>query len=345
MKLKLFQSYLKQQGINLVFLIHPDSNIIYFTQIRPSYAHLIITPNSAELQLTKLDHHPKIKNISVQNFRKDWEKRLKDEKAKMVGINKSNLPTKFFEKLKKIFPKAKFVDISEKLNILRSQKTNEEAMKIAKACKITTDAFNQLINNFSFKKFRTELDVAFFLEKYMKERGAELAFPTITASGKNSSVPHHQTSNSKLKKGFLQLDFGACYQNYCADMSRVLHLGTMGKDAKDKYNRLLNAQQEAINRASPNRLFHDLDKIARKNLGKYSSYFVHSLGHGVGVDVHEQPSFSPELKNKIQQNHVFTIEPGIYFPGKYGLRIEDTLLFDKKAKILTKAGKEAVILR
>lgn len=344
MKLKPFQQYLKQQNIDLVFLIHPDSNITYFIQMKPSYAHLIITPNSAELQLTKLDHHPKIKNIATKNFKKNWDTELGSKKTKKVGINKTNLSAKFFEKLQKIFPKAKFVDVSDKLNLLRSQKTDEEAEKISKACQITTDAFNKLIDSFSAKRFKTEQDVAFFLERHIKERGAELAFPTICASGKNSSVPHHQTSNFRLRRGFLQIDFGACYQNYCADMSRVLHLGAIGKGEKRRYNILLNAQQEAVRHASLDKPFHELDNVARKNLGRYSSYFIHSLGHGVGVDVHEQPSFSEEARQTIKKNHVFTIEPGIYFPGKYGLRVEDTLLSDKKMRILTKAGKELVIL-
>ena len=345
MKLKPFQKYLKKENIDLAFLVHPDSNITYFTQMKPSYAHLIITPNSAELQLTKLDDHPKIKGIAVKDFQKNWEKNLADKNTKKVGINKNDLPLKFFEKLKNLFPKAEFTDISGQLNILRSQKTEEEAAKITKACQITVDALNNLTGNFSPKKFKTELDVAFFLEKYIKEQGAELAFPTISASGKNSAIPHHVTSNTKLKKGFLQLDFGASYQNYCADMSRVLHLGTIGKIEKDHYEILLKAQQEAVIQSSLNKPYPELDKVARKMLGKYSSYFIHSLGHGVGIDVHEQPSYSPELDNKILQGHVFTIEPGIYFPGKYGLRIEDTLIFDKKAKILTKASKELVILR
>jgi len=342
MKLKSFQQYLKQQNVGLVFLVHPDSNITYFTQMKPSYAHLLITPGSAELQLTKLDQHPKLKNISVKTFQKKWDKELGDNKIKKLGINKSSLTASYFEKLKKIFPRAEFVDVSSQLDFLRSQKTEEEAKKISKACRITTDAFNNLVENFSTKSFKTEQDAAFFLEKFIKDSGAELAFPTISASGKNSSVPHHQTSNSKLRKGFLQLDFGACYQNYCSDMSRVLHLGAMGKQEKEKYEILLNSQQKATREALLNKQFHELDKVARKNLGKYSSYFIHSLGHGVGVDVHEQPSFSPELQNTIKKNHVFTIEPGIYFPGKYGLRIEDTLIFDKRAKILTKAGKELV---
>ncbi|HLD79121.1 MAG TPA: Xaa-Pro peptidase family protein [Candidatus Nanoarchaeia archaeon] len=345
MKLKQFQSHLQKEGIDLVFLIHPDSNIIYFTQMKPSFAFLLITPDTASLYLSKLDMPPSVKNLSVISLRKDWEKKASDPKVKKIGINKSSISLAYVEKLQKMYPHAKLIDISLTLNELRAQKTPDEIQKITKACSITSQAFNSLINKFSSKKFKTERDVAFFLEKFIREHDAELAFPTIVGSGKNSAVPHHVTGSSKLQKGFLQLDFGASYKNYCSDMSRSLYIGKPTAAEKDHYNLLHTAQTEPIKAVTLNKPFTELDKISRKHLGKYSSYFIHSLGHGVGVEIHEAPSFSEEAKQTIKQNHIFTIEPGIYFPGKYGIRIEDTLLFDGKAKILTTSPKELVILK
>ena len=345
MKLKQFQSHLQKEGIDLVFLIHPDSNIIYFTQMKPSFAFLLITPDTASLYLSKLDMPPSVKNLSVISLRKDWEKKASDPKVKKIGINKSSISLAYVEKLQKMYPHAKLIDISLTLNELRAQKTPDEIKKITKACSITSQAFNSFINKFSSKKFKTERDVAFFLEKFIREHDAELAFPTIVGSGKNSAVPHHVTGSSKLQKGFLQLDFGASYKNYCSDMSRSLYIGKPTAAEKDHYNLLHTAQTEPIKAVTLNKPFTELDKISRKHLGKYSSYFIHSLGHGVGVEIHEAPSFSEEAKQTIKQNHIFTIEPGIYFPGKYGIRIEDTLLFDGKAKILTTSPKELVILK
>ena len=345
MKLKQFQSCLQKEGIDLVFLIHPDPNIIYFTQMKPSFAFLLITFDSASLYLSKLDMPPSIKNLSVVSLRKDWEKITSDPKVKKIGVNKSSISLAYVEKLQKMYPHAKLIDISSTLNELRSQKTPEEIQKITKACAITSQAFDALINKFSLKTFKTERDVAFFLEKFIREHDAELAFPTIVGSGKNSAVPHHVTDSSKLQKGFLQLDFGASYKNYCSDMSRSLYIGKPTAAEKDHYNLLHTAQTEPIKAVTLNKPFTELDKISRKHLGKYSSYFIHSLGHGVGVEIHEAPSFSEEAKQTIKQNHIFTIEPGIYFPGKYGIRIEDTLLFDGKAKILTTSPKELVILK
>lgn len=345
MKLKQFQSYLKDKTIDLVFLIHPDPNIIYFTQMKPSFAFLLITTESASLYLSKLDMPPHLKNLSVISLQKNWEKKAADKKIKKIGVNKNSISLYYIEKLKKIYPQAQLVDISPILNQLRSQKTEQEIQKITKACSITSQAFNQLINTFSAKKFKTETDIAFFLEKHMKEQGAELAFPTIVGSGKNSAVPHHITAPVKLQKGFLQLDFGASYNNYCSDMSRMLYLGKPSAAEKEHYELVHAAQTAPIKEVVLHKPFSDLDKISRKHLGKFSSYFIHSLGHGVGVEIHEAPSFSEEAKQTIKENHIFTIEPGIYFPGKYGIRIEDTLLFDGKAKILTTSPKELITLK
>ena len=124
-------------------------------------------------------------------------------------------------------------------------------------------------------------------------------------------------------------------------MSRVLFLGHATQKEKGSYNLLLKAQKEAIKSICDNISCQHIDEQVRTNLKPYSSYFIHALGHGVGVEIHEHPSFKDE-ERKICKNQVFTIEPGIYFPGKFGLRIEDTILFDGKTKVLTKASKELI---
>ncbi|MBU0457266.1 MAG: Xaa-Pro peptidase family protein [Nanoarchaeota archaeon] len=345
MKLKIFQKYLNREEIDLAFLISPDSNITYFTQMKPSKAILTISPNDAYFYLSELDLKPKLKNIEIVNLNKDWEKEIADKKNMKIGINKENIPLSYYEKLKKAFPKAIFIDISLVLLKLRSQKIPEEINKISHACQITTNSFNDLVANFSLKKIRTEQDVAFFLEKNIREQGADLSFPTIVASGKNAAIPHHQTSSEKLRKGFLLLDFGARYQNYCSDMSRVLYLDTISEEEKQLYYKLSEIQTKTIRHIASGSHFFSLEENVRKNLGNLSSFFIHKLGHGLGIDIHEFPSFSRENKQKVIKNQVFTIEPGIYFPQKYGLRIEDTIIFNNKARILTRASKELLKVR
>jgi Xaa-Pro aminopeptidase len=339
MKLKAFQSYLKKEKINSAIFTEKDINLTYFTQVKPSFSYLFISPKKVTLYITQLDKKPRLKDISVEFLDKNWKKKL-NKNTKKIGLNYASITVAGQKKLKKLFPKAKFVDISKKLVELRETKTVNECKCIMKACQITDYAFSELIKK--IRNLKTEQEVADFLEKKIKEKNGELAFPTIAAMGKNAVIPHHQTSQQKLKRGFLLLDFGAKYKNYCADMSRTIFLGTPNKNEIEMYNLLLGVQKGAIKEVKAGKKLFELDKFARKQLGKYSSYFIHSLGHGLGLDVHEMPSYIKDNTQKIRPGQVFTIEPGIYFPGKFGIRIEDTILFDGKVKILTKSRKELI---
>ncbi|MBI2666162.1 M24 family metallopeptidase [Candidatus Woesearchaeota archaeon] len=342
MKLSIFQEYLIKQDINLAFFFHPDPSITYFTQKNFSYAIFLITPAKATLYLTKLDSFPSLSGITSKFLSKDWEKETSSKKIKKIGVNKSLLSIFQQEKLQKQFPRAIFIDIGEKVNEIRQKKTLEEIKKMSFACSITSAAFSALIQELGKKKLKTELDVALFLEAYIRQQGAELAFPTIVASGKNSATPHHITSLEKLTNGFLQLDFGAKWENYSADMSRVIYLGNPYKKEMKYYDFLLWVQEACIQKVREGKSFAELHLFAQKKLGKLSKFFIHTLGHGIGVEVHELPHFKdPEAK--VNTSVPFTIEPGIYFPGKYGLRIEDTLLWNgKKVEILTKATKKLI---
>lgn len=344
MKLKQFRRQLRREGIDMAFLVHPDPNITYFTQVIPSKGFLLITPRVANLYLSKLDGFSQINQIRLREIPKMWTKKLRNEKIRKIGINKQALTVYTYEKIRKTYPRARFVDISSQLNELRMEKTPEEMKKLRRACKVTSGAFDALVKELSGKskrKLKTEQDVADFLERFIKNKRCELAFPTIAAMGKNGAIPHHLTSRTKLRRGFLLLDFGAKYQNYHADMSRVIFLGTATNKEKEFYDLLLNAQKEACNSISEGVSCVNVDKVARTCLKEYSSHFIHALGHGVGIEIHEHPSFKDE-ERKIYKNSVFTIEPGIYFPGKFGLRIEDTILFDGKVKVLTKARKDLI---
>ena len=341
MKLKEFQNYLKKEKISLVILADKDINITYFTRVKPSFSYLFISPRSANLYLTKLDKKPKLKEITVKILDKDWKNKL-NKNVKKIGLNYSSITMAYSKKLQKMFPKAKFIDISKKLIELRETKTVNECKCITKACQITDYAFNELIKELPKKKLKTENDVAYFLEKKIIQKNGELAFPTIVAMGKNAVIPHHQTSQQKLKRGFLLMDFGAKYDHYCADMSRTIFLGTPNEQEIEMYNLLLEVQKGAINQVIEGKKLFEIDQFARKQLGTYSSYFIHSLGHGLGLDIHEMPSYIKDNTQKVRTGQVFTIEPGIYFPNKFGIRIEDTVIFDGKVKILTQSKKDLV---
>jgi Xaa-Pro aminopeptidase len=343
MKLNEFQSRLKEKKVDVAFLVYPDINLTYFTGQKVSYGYLAIGCSRAVLYHTQLDTLPVLGGVAKKLLKKGWEKSLPTKKPKVVGINKESLTLTSFERLKKLFPHAKFEDISSILKELRAVKTKQELKYMKKACEISVRAFESTLDELKKKKLQTEQDVALFLEKKIKEQGGEVAFPTIVAMGKNAATPHYVTSLTPLHKGFLLFDFGASYKHYCADMSRTIYLGAPNTRDREIYTLLQQVQQAGIIGVAEGKELVDLDKLVRQKLGKYNKYFVHSLGHGIGLEVHEAPSFVKNMK--VQKNVPFTIEPGIYIPHQLGIRIEDTLYLEsEKVQVLTQFPKDLITI-
>ena len=212
------------------------------------------------------------------------------------------------------------------LEDLRLYKDEGELAIIERAQQITDAAFTHIVN--FIKPEMTEIEVALELEFFMRRNGADsLAFDTIAVSGSNSSRPHGVPRREKLEKGFLTMDFGAKVDGYCADMTRTVVLGRADDEMKRLYNTVLTAQKAALEAACEGIPCRNLDKIARDIIdgAGYKGCFGHSLGHGVGMYVHENPrlSFAAPESSLLSRGHVVTFEPGIYIEGKYGCRIED----------------------
>lgn len=157
-------------------------------------------------------------------------------------------------------------------------------------------------------------------------------------------MPHHEPSNTKIKKGFCVIDFGVKYKGYCSDITRTICIGKPSDKEKETYNSLLAIQKNTINQIRSGKKCSELYDFVNNSLGKHQKYFTHGLGHGVGTQIHEMPNLSLNSKDRIKNNMVFTIEPGIYFPGKYGIRIEDTIFFKNKSILLTKTAKDLIII-
>jgi Xaa-Pro dipeptidase len=343
MKLSLFQSQLKKKKIALAYLSYPDPSLTYLIQSPVSGGFLLVSPNGSTFYLSKLDLNFTKDNIKILPLDKKTFSSLKSDQVRRIGINKQALTLQEKDRLSKIYPRAKFIDISALLQKLRIRKTPEEIKLIKHASELTVSAFRALLPKLSSHQLKTEQDIVIFIENYFRRHGAEPAFPTIAANGPNSAIPHHCSSLRRLSKGPLLLDFGARYQNYCSDFSRTIFLGSPTLEQEEIYSVLRKAQEKTILQVHKNLSFPDLDKSARKNLGSYSSYFIHSLGHGLGIEIHESPRY--EKGSNIQEGMVFTIEPGLYFPNKFGFRIEDTVLFSKNSIILTKASKKLIIIK
>lgn len=212
-----------------------------------------------------------------------------------------------------------------------------------KACSITSKIIKEAIESLKKHRFRTELDVYRFLKEETKRNKCKLAFRPIVAFGKNAAEIHHKAKNTKLEKGFLVLDFGVKYRGVCSDCTRTVYLGTPSKREKRLYNLVLLAQETAMLYALPGEYAANVDLIARAVLQDYYRHFVHGTGHGVGKKIHQAPNIKPRSRAVLKEGDIITIEPGLYFKKRLGIRIEDTILIRKsKPEILTKLSKELI---
>ena len=175
-----------------------------------------------------------------------------------------------------------------------------------------------------------------------------MSFPTIVASGTRSALPHGRATPAKLpKRGFVTLDFGVVLAGYCSDMTRTVHLGRPDPEARTMYDFVLEAQLAAVQAVRPGAAAGAIDEAARSVLRRagLEKHFVHSTGHGVGLEIHEGPRLAAKQQTRLKAGMVITIEPGAYLPGRFGVRIEDMVLVTKAGgEILTPTTKALIEL-
>lgn len=227
------------------------------------------------------------------------------------------------------------------------KKTEEEIKKLEIASKIADECFNYICNN--IKVGMTEIEVAQMMDTFMLENGAEgLSFETIVGSGINSAQIHSTPTDKKIESGdVVLLDFGCKYQGYCSDISRTIFIENITDKQKQIYDLVLEAQLFATEKISEGMVACQADALARDVIKNKDYDFAHALGHGVGTEVHESPVISPKNdKDILENNMVFTIEPGIYLENEFGIRIEDTVVLENgKVRSLNKVTKDIIIIK
>lgn len=231
------------------------------------------------------------------------------------------------KQMRDALPNFVFVPAGRAVENLRRQKSADEIEKIKAAQKITDAAFTHILKTITPEM--TEFEVALELEYFMRRMGADdKSFDTIAVSGAASSCPHGVPRREKLSKGFLTMDFGCVVDGYHSDMTRTVCLGRANGEMRRLYNTVLFAQRCAIEGAQVGMACCDIDKFARDIIEEagYHGKFGHSLGHSVGLEIHETPGFAPHSKDILSVGNVITVEPGIYLPGLYGCRIEDIIV-------------------
>ena len=244
----------------------------------------------------------------------------------------------------------KLVDIDDCFQKKASVKNAWELAQIAKACEIAEDAFNELLPQ--IKEGMTETEVAALLEYGMRKKGAQgISFDTIVAFGANAAVPHHETGEDKLRFGDeILFDFGCKINGYCSDITRTVLFGDDGKHEpfKKAYQAVLTAHELVKANLKSGMTCGEADAIARNYLATQGleKLFTHSLGHGIGLNVHEYPSLRPNGTDILTDGMVFSDEPGVYLVGEYGIRIEDTVtLKDGKVEsFMSKTDRNLIIL-
>ncbi|WP_428389233.1 M24 family metallopeptidase [Mucisphaera sp.] len=245
-----------------------------------------------------------------------------------VGFDAAELTVAEKASLAKACRPAKLVSVPVDMTGQRSVKDEHELKMIRRAVAIQQKAFVDTVGWMSAGM--TEVEVAAYLEYRIRAHGGEgVSFPTIVAAGERSSLPHAMPTSKKLKRnGVVLFDWGAKYGGYCSDMTRVVSLGRMPKQMAEVYEVVLQAQLAGIAAIAPGVRLSDVDGASRAVIEKagYGDRFIHSLGHGIGLEIHEEPRLWGKAKGVLEPGQVVTVEPGVYLPGVGGVRIEDDVL-------------------
>ena len=288
--------------------------------------------------------------ILLTDMRKQLYSIIEEHGIRVISIENKTVTVSELEEYMKLFstltvdPSGWLSSTLEKMRIIKSQ---EEIQKIEAAQRIAEAAFQKLIT--AIRPGMTEKQVASVLNFYMMDLGADgISFDTIAASGINSACPHAVPTDKPLQSGeFLTLDFGAVVDGYHSDMTRTVVIGKPDEEMAKVYNAVWGAQSDAIKAVHADVTGKLVDSVARSTLDAwgYEKYFTHGLGHGVGLEIHEAPTVSAKSPFTLHEGMVITIEPGIYIPHKYGVRIEDMVVVTTDGCIdLTKAPKTLIYI-
>ncbi len=351
-KLQRLRNNMKSRGVDSIIVLD-ELNQHYLSDFAFTDGFLLITMNKAYL-VTDFRYYEMAINGACKDFeilmpenrREFIDKALSQDSVKTVGFEGGFVSYETYRAYCERHPNFTFVDIENMIELQRQIKTPEELEKMQKAQDITDLAFNHILNVLTPNM--TEVEVAAELEYIMRKNGASaLAFETIAVSGDASALPHGTPRNTRLKSGFLTMDYGAKFDGYCSDMTRTVVIGKADAEIKKLYNTVLKAQMDAIEYLRSGCDAGEADKIARDIIDavpEYKGAFGHSLGHSVGLFIHEAPRVSfKSFGEKLQKGNVVTVEPGIYLFGKYGCRIEDMVAIEENGvRNFTHSTKELI---
>lgn len=337
-------------------LITSDINRRYFTGMKSS-AGIVVCFRECSYLLIDFRYIEKARNvvkncevIELTSLASQLQELISKHKVKKISVEAREMSLQTLNSYEKVLPNVEF-DTSDTLSKaiydMRTIKDKFELDKISQAQGIAEKAFFNITR--FIKVGMTEREIALELDYLMLKNGAEaLSFDTIVLAGRNTSMPHGVPSDYKVQNGdFVLMDFGAVYDGYHSDMTRTVCVGRPTQEMKKVYGIILEAQRTAIEAVREGISGKELDKIARDIITEagYGKAFGHSLGHGVGMEIHEFPNASPKSTDILKENMVVTVEPGIYIPGRFGVRIEDFVTVKPAGyRNFTKCPKNLIVL-
>ena len=320
------------------FLVTKDVNIRYLTGFPVSESWLLVDPRSSAY-VTDFRYVQEartgLKGVQVVQYTKSIHEaviRLARERGrKRIGIDTRHLSLSEYEKLKRHCSKGlQLVQANDLVENLREIKDGREIVHIKKALAVHEQALRYLKR--AVKPKRTEKQILWGLSDFIRARGVSFSFDPIIASGPNSAYPHARVSQRKIRNGEpLLIDMGVDVEGYKSDLTRMFFLGKIPELVRQINDHVRAAQRSAIAKIKDGAVVADIDQLARKYLAKnkLDKYFGHALGHGVGLEIHEGPRLAQNNSSILKEGMVVTVEPAVYLPNRFGIRIEDMVLVRK----------------
>ncbi|HPA65738.1 MAG TPA: Xaa-Pro peptidase family protein [Caldisericia bacterium] len=354
-----FREAMKDRGIDAALFVSTETrinkNVFYLSGFTGEDGYLLVTQDSAQLfvdgRYPEQAHEEAKKGIDVALVEYPISdflvKMIQDGCIQSLGLEESILPHSFYKIMSEKLPKTVLKSSDGMCEAMRIIKSQDEIEFIRNSCKVACESFTETLG--VVKEGVSERDICAELEYQMKRRGAKKpSFDIIVASGFRAAMAHGVASDKKLKAGeFVVFDWGCFVNNYASDFTRTLVVGEPTPKHIEIYDTVRRAQEAAMGKFKPGTKACDADKVARdiiSNAG-YEKNFNHSLGHGVGLDIHERPGASMRTEDEFKAGMICTNEPGIYIEGWGGVRIEDTVLISDEGGVpLANLSKDLIIV-
>ncbi len=347
------QSWLETKRLSGYWVTKPE-NVRWLTGYEGHFGIVLIQKKGRNLLITDSRYSTFAKKLSKGKdfdffcYDQNFKENIKKEFSGSVYAIEDSLTIAQLKNIEKSFPQIKWRSLSQKIEGFRRSKSKDELQKIATAQSNVDDIFRNFFQK-HLKVGVTEKEIEYKLKHAIEAEGKfGHAFEYVIAFGENSACPHYHAQNRKLRLNEnVLIDCGATYDGYCSDMTRNFWFGgKVDPEFQSKYDLLLHAQVESMKEIKVGVKVKNIDKICRELLGEEEKSFTHSYGHGVGLEIHEAPNLSGRSKEILLENEVVTSEPGLYYEGKFGIRIEDLVIVKKDGcEVLSNTPKELIIIK